>query len=325
MKTNIKIRLLVAALGGNVFFYSDARASDWNGLGPCEEVPVGLETFDFSGCEAKYPAPYRGIVRISQSSDQGHGKLRTSTMILHQHPETGSFSRRPTITGTLSQLDSSDLLPIMQQERGLARIIPILVQKYFFDALPAFVDLTVTGFRQIIRNGSISECSLEEYFTFSLIEPDTFQYVTRDQRPPRESVAIYGYATDAVMGRDGIINRVKRNIMDEILMILQFFIMHNIPDELIAQLENYVDHVLGQIVPALKQAMFEILRDIVAEMATGCCSWCKKLSKEDKKNLTRGICHMLGGVLGRIFGEGFELGADELANGICGIIANQNE
>jgi hypothetical protein len=38
-----------------------------------------------------------------------------------------------------------------------------------------------------------------------------------------------------------------------------------------------------------------------------------------------GICHMLGAVLGRIFGEGFERGADELAQGICGIIAAQSE
>ncbi|MDR2371583.1 MAG: hypothetical protein LBD60_00315 [Puniceicoccales bacterium] len=295
MKTNTKIRLLLAALGGNLFPYSGVHASDSEGLGErylCETTPS-----KFTARRAFDPPP----------------------------PPHHSLSRNPTLTGVFSRLDNDDLRSTGQQEQGLARAIPILIKKHFWDALPAFVDLTLTGFKRAIKEGGVNECSLEELFTLSLMDSDTFQYVTRDRRPPRESVAIYGFATDAIMGRDGIINRIKRNIMDEILMIIQLLITPNIPDEVIEQLEAYVDHLLRGICPDLKRAIFEILRsDEVAEVATSCCGWCRKLTKENKKNLTMGICHMLGAMLGRIFGDGFEHGADELAQGICGIINAQN-
>jgi hypothetical protein len=238
---------------------------------------------------------------------------------LEKRPE--GLSRKPTISGVLSQLSNSDLIPVDQQERGLGHLISTLIRKNFFDAFPAFVNLTVEGFKQANKRGEIDECSLEEFFNLSLVDSNTFQYVTRDSRPARESVAIYGYAIGAIMAQDGIINRIKRNIMDEIITIFQSLITTNLPDGIIEQLEDYINHLLEQIVPSLKQIMFEILRsDEVAEVATGCCGWCKKLKKKDKENLTRGICHMMGGMLGTVFGEGFEHGANELAEGICGII-----
>ncbi|MDR1907063.1 MAG: hypothetical protein LBQ03_02505 [Puniceicoccales bacterium] len=334
MKTNIKIRLLVAALGGSIFSYNNACASDSMELASYDETP---KAFDF------YPAPYRGCVHIRsarQAPDHASERIPLSAsrdfplaasqetfIILPKdfEPMIPRLRRKATISGVLGNLNESDLIPLEQQERGLAQMIPILIKKHFFDALPAFVDLTVIGFKRTLRERGINECSLEELFTFSLVHPDTFQYVTRDQRPPRESVAIYGYATDAIMGQDGIINRIKRNIMDEILMVIQLLIAPNIPDEVGVQLEQYVDHLLLRIIPPLKQAMFEILRsDLVTEVAT-CCGWCRKLKKENKESLTRGICHMLGAVFGRLFGAGFEQGADELANGICGIIAAHSE
>jgi hypothetical protein len=312
MKTNTKIRLLVAALGGNVFSYNDARASEFPGCYSCER------TFDM------FTASGEGTDRFKENPLIHYSEYAPRRTRQGPDSTTGMRGRRPTITGVLSQLE--DVLPIGQQERGLAQMIPILIKKHFSDALPAFVGLTTEGFKHTVQEKGINECSLEEFFTFSLVDPDTFQYVTRDQRPRRESIAIYGYATDAIMGRDGIINRIKRNIMDEVLMIIQLLITPNLPDEVVLQLEQYIDHLLGQIVPSLKRAMFEILRsDMVAEVATGCCGWCKMLKKEDKENLTRGICHMLGAMLGRIFGEGFEHGADELASGICSIIAAQSE
>jgi hypothetical protein len=244
---------------------------------------------------------------------------------LFQGGDPSNLRRKPTISGALSQFDSSDLLTRRQQERGLAQIMVIKVKKETYGIFPDIAKTTTKGFEQIIEKKDLNECSLIEFIEFSLVDPDSFQYVTRDQRPPRESATIYDYATDAITGGDGIINRLKRNIMDEILMIIQSLITHNISDEVIAQLENYIDHILGQIVLPLKRAMFEILRSIAAERATGCCGCCKKLSKADKKNIARGICHMAGSVLGTVFGDGFERGANELASGICSLIAAESE
>ncbi|MDR1366914.1 MAG: hypothetical protein LBJ13_03360 [Puniceicoccales bacterium] len=330
MKTNTKIRLLVAALGGSVFSYSDVRASDGGSAhrlrficahhargadeGPSDEGPPSYG-------EAHFPHWHQGLPPRLISSSASHDSLLLPTQL------DGRLQRHPTVTGVLSELPGSGSRTAVQQERGLAQMIPILIKKHFFDALPDFIRLTVTGFEQALENGGVDECSLAEFFDLSLVDPDTFAYITRDQRPPRQSVAIYGYATDAIMRRDGIINRIKRNIIDEILMIIQLLITPDLPDEVIAQLENYIDHLLAQIVPPLNRAMFEVLQsEMAAEIATRCCfGWCRKLKKEDKQNLVRGILHVLGGVLGGIFGEVVTHGADEIATGICGIIAARGE
>jgi hypothetical protein len=234
--------------------------------------------------------------------------------------------RKNTMSGCLSQLDKISLMSVTQQEKGLARMIPIMIQKALTDALPQFVNLVIRGFRQVCEDGGINECSLNEFFELSLRDRDTFQYVTRDKRDPRRSVAIYSYAQAAVTGQNGIINRMKRNILDELFMVIQALIIENIPQEAIEQLTGYVDMRLDELTEALKHAMFEILRDIVfADGGTSCCGCCGKASKKDKQNLAMGITHMLGGVLGTFFGDGFERGADELAQGICGIIAAQSE
>jgi hypothetical protein len=264
MKTNTKIRLLLAALGGSVFSYSDAHASESTGYFFDEGIPprsMYLEPFGSDEVETDQLEPYH---YTPMSMRPGSGPTRRMGL------------RRATITGIFNPLDDGDLMSIDQQEQGLARIIPISIRKHACDALPAFVNLTVTGFKRAIKEGGVNECSFETFFTFSLVDPDTLQYITRDQRPPRESIAIFGYATDAVEGRDGIINRIKRNIMDEILLIIQSLIAPNPPDEVVLQLEQYVDQQLARIVPSLKRAMFEILRsDMVAEVATGCCGWCR--------------------------------------------------
>jgi hypothetical protein len=302
MKTNTKVRLLVAALGGNVFFYNDARASS-TGYSFGESTPgepLCIEKFGFGESEELKLTPYGGFIPI---------------------PPKNKLSRRPTIKGILGHLRDGILLSTDQREQGMARMLSFLLQKHCNDILPAFISLTVEEFEQVLEEGGIDECSLEESFAFSVMNPKIIELIVRSQHSLRKAIAVYGYAAGSIMGPNGVVNRMKGNIMDEALMIIQLTITPNIPPEVVSQLERYVDHLIGQIVPALKQATFEILQsDMAAEVATGCCGSCKKLKKKDKENLANGICHMLGGVLGRFFGEGFERGANELAQGICGII-----
>ncbi|MDR2371582.1 MAG: hypothetical protein LBD60_00310 [Puniceicoccales bacterium] len=310
MKTNTKIRLLLAALGGSVFSYSDARASDSMEYPSSKETR--LEAFSFGEFGPDYPNPYRGY---------------TPAFITHCADSTARMGRRkPTITGTLSSLDEKSLLSTGQRERRLALIMHNGIQDQLHETLPVFAAITLNGFKQALREGGVNECSLEELFNFSFVDHETFQHIVRGLHSPREAVAIYGYATDAITGKDGLVNQIKHKIMREIRQVIQVLIMGNIPDEVIEQLEAYCDYLLEEIIPALKLAMFEYLQgDEVAEVATGCCGWCKRLTKENKKNLTKGILHTLSGALGLFFGRCVEQGLDEIAQGICGIIDAQND
>jgi hypothetical protein len=83
------------------------------------------------------------------------------------------------MTGVLSILSETYLIPVGQQERDLAQIMLILIKKNCSDALPEFVDRTVTRFKQACKTGKVQECSLEKLSAFSGIHPDIFQYVTR--------------------------------------------------------------------------------------------------------------------------------------------------
>jgi hypothetical protein len=84
------------------------------------------------------------------------------------------------MTDVLSTINEADLISVSQQERALAQMMSILIKKDFSDALSAFVDRTVTGFKQACQVGQVNECSLEELFAFSLVFPDIFHDVTPD-------------------------------------------------------------------------------------------------------------------------------------------------
>ncbi|MDR0740863.1 MAG: hypothetical protein LBF34_04105 [Puniceicoccales bacterium] len=310
MKTNTKIRLLVAALGGSIFSYSDARASDSGEYYSSEETR--LETLDYGESGPDHPNSYQGY---------------TPASIIHCADSTARMGpRRPTITGTLSSLDEKGLLSTRQRERRLALIMHNGIRDQLHETLPVFAAITLKGFKQALHEGGVNECSLKELFDFSFADHETFQHIVRGLHPPREAVAIYGYATDAITGKDGLVNQIKHKIMREIRQVIQVLIIGNIPDEVIEQLEAYFDYLFEEIIPVLKLAMFEYLQsDEVAEVAIGCCGWCKRFTKENKKKLTEGILHTLGGVLGLFFGRGVEQGLDEIAQGICGIIDAQSD
>ncbi|MDR0417886.1 MAG: hypothetical protein LBH08_00415 [Puniceicoccales bacterium] len=394
MKTNTKIRLLVAALGGSIFSYSDVRAtghfacrgimtmngqnvplSGLNGIPHTQpQQPRGASAnHDYSPhdwgltrevasrdwgsiqnqslaavgaprrMDLMQTSPSRGI-RASASHDLGL-TLNSTEVSSSQgirasaSQDLGSIlSQGLSLVGALSDQDCGSILlqeedgirwhqiSSEQQERGLAEIIFILLGRNMFAALPEFTKLLMAGIKKMLREGCVNEGSFQEFFMLALRNPQTFEYVTHTGRSAREALAMYTFVADAVTEQDGIINLVKCNVMNDIIMIIQHLIVPDIPEEVIMRLENFIDQQMDEITPILIQTMFTVLQsDGVAEIATGCCGWCKKLKPEDKQNLAKGICHTLGVVLGRFLGTGIESAADELANGICGLIAARSE
>ncbi|MDR1435437.1 MAG: hypothetical protein LBI77_03475 [Puniceicoccales bacterium] len=219
--------------------------------------------------------------------------------------------------------ENSDLeLPsTSQKEKALKQIIPILIKKHFSDALPAFVALTRKGFKEEIgRRGGIDDCSLDQLLNFALVDPDTFRYLTRGERPERRSIAVYGYASNAIEGHDGIINRIKRNIMDDFILWVSALISPNIPRKAINQLENFLDKLLEQVIPSLKQSMFTLLRSDFMIDSVGCCRFCRKITPETRQQIASGAVNIIGSVLNHFLGDGFKEGAWNLAIGIFNAI-----
>jgi hypothetical protein len=131
---------------------------------------------------------------------------------------------------------------------------------------------------------------------------------------------MYSYVTGAIMGDDGIINRIKHNILDDIFLIIQALLMDDIPDAVIEQLEGYVNYRLSLFIPAFKQVFFEILySDAVAE-SVGCCG----LRKQDRKELIMAIVRMFSSASGRLIGPGFEQGVLEAADVVFRAIDERN-
>ncbi|MDR2200693.1 MAG: hypothetical protein LBN94_01060 [Puniceicoccales bacterium] len=234
---------------------------------------------------------------------------------------------KATITGCLSRMEDAvccaggELPSIQDKEQQLAAIMPILIKKYFYAILPAFVDLTLHSFEvEITGARGLKNSELEEIFNLSLVDPDTFQYVTRDQRPAKVSVAIYGYAEQSIEGKDGILNKIKRNVMDEIVLWLSALISPQIPGAVIQQVEHFLDDFFRQMMSPLKQAMFTVLKnfkDEFDENSYSCC-WkrCKKITPATRARIADGVAKTVGAVVDHFVGNGFSAGVVGLAGGL---------
>lgn len=203
------------------------------------------------------------------------------------------------------------------RNKNFVHILQILIAKHFSNAFPEFVQLIIEGYEH-------KNCSFAELVEFVLHEPNEYEYVKRDRRQPRKLVAMHCYVEDAISGEDGIVNRVKRNIIDEIIMWLSLS-YPELPDEFIDQLDHVVTNAMAPIVDALRKAVILELQhsDFDADYVMCCGCKCKKLSPEAKQQIKEQILSGVGGILHgvtkKFLGEEVADGVSNLFSGITSI------
>ncbi|MDR0590811.1 MAG: hypothetical protein LBG09_03115 [Puniceicoccales bacterium] len=228
--------------------------------------------------------------------------------------------RRPTMTDFLSER-GDHRMSAEDQEQNLAQTIKEFIVRYTREAVPEFVTFIVDGFERAQRKSDQEEQrdALERMLRLRLLNQETFKYITHGAQSPQEAMLMFEQAGEFVQGQTGAIYKIKCRVMDETLLIIRRFIYPDIPDEAVAELEEYIDNLLLPLSNALVDVVFELLRDDTFA-PTGCCGCCKKLSSDDKRLIAGGAIQMTGAILGKVFGSGFEQGANIVAQGICGSI-----
>ncbi|MDR2807078.1 MAG: hypothetical protein LBB11_02895 [Puniceicoccales bacterium] len=223
---------------------------------------------------------------------------------------------------------------MVEEKIALTKVVMALLKKHFSYALPSFIKLTTKAFKEkVASNGGIDDCSLEQLFSLALLDQNTFAYVTRDQRPICKSVSVYGYVSEAVGGEDGIINKIKRNIMDEIILWISALVPIGDVEQqqhIIQLLEDFLNDFLLQMAQALKQMMFALLSrnegSYNVEDSAGCCG-CQTLNKitpATKQKIVSGLTNMIGQTIDHFLGSGFSQNVCQLANGIFSAIEEMN-
>ncbi|MDR3317732.1 MAG: hypothetical protein LBS71_02925 [Puniceicoccales bacterium] len=286
------------------------------------------------------PEPHQGAQdsmqmcggRIIRPSASAPSKLILSESFA-QHPGQSEYTlpRKSTLRGILSaSTEDPELSGFLGSVEARLRVeIPKIMQRRLSKGLEKFVKLTVEGFVKSCNDKSIHECSIEELFGFSADNPDMYLLVRQDlHHSLRKSISIFNYAKDAIMGENGIINKIMNQTvasikakMNLIITCLQEDVLSRIDEEQIdMQIEQYVYNILLEIVPSLITNMYDLLIDDSMFVSKGgCCGCCGDLTIKDKENLTIGVFNILGPILDRFF-PGCAAGASVLAEGICGVI-----
>jgi hypothetical protein len=235
------------------------------------------------------------------------------------HPDSQLAERRDTITGLFNEFDGQKI-STRRLEQNLAREIKSLITYYVTNAMSIFVQFVTKGCEEALNKYQNNpEDAMADLLKLRLMNEQTFRYVVQQSsRPSHEALALYQHAGQCVQGNDGVINKIKFKVMNRILSIVRM-LYPDIPEEVVEQLEEYIDSLLIPLGDALVDVVFELLEDDAFAPA-GCCGCCKKLSKKDRRRIALGAAQMVGAVLGRIFGQGFEDGVNLVARGICGAV-----
>lgn len=206
------------------------------------------------------------------------------------------------------------------------------IAKHVCAAFPDFIKITIKKFVTLLKeHPSDIESTMEDYMKFCLLNQRSLPYIMRDNRQSAtQQLGIYTYAQAAVSHQDGIINKVKRNVIDEIRLWFNVFL--NIDENTYSKVEKIIDDMLIPLSDVLTRATFQVLDtdEYLPLTKGGClcfgrCFGGKKISKETKHKLVAGLTGVLAGALKFIVGDTLAEGAKDTAIGIWDAIAELNE
>ncbi|MDR0444934.1 MAG: hypothetical protein LBG98_01435 [Puniceicoccales bacterium] len=182
-------------------------------------------------------------------------------------------------------------------------------------AFAGFVEALV----QKIEVEGIRDLSHQEFLMAHLKHEATFCYLRRADRSEREQMALYTYTDAAVAADDGLFNKVKRNVLDEVYMLIGLYNAlvgrispHDLIDEreFLQYVEFHINTVLDTMLSHVTGAVFSLLSELISEPCCGCLSK-TKLSYNERVQLASSTGRLLKGVLKKFLDKDIVEGVSE--------------
>ena len=202
------------------------------------------------------------------------------------------------------------------------------IKKHLYQAYPAFINVTVKEFCKIMKeNPSSIKVSIEEYMSHALMDHEHFQYITRGNRSPRQTLGVYSYAQAAVNDDDGIINKVKRNVMDEMFSWINVFF--NVNEGVLLNIEDFLDRLLEELSERITEATFDLLNQSeYLDQSGGFLrnfDFLKGVSKETKSQIANRLKGTICGVIESQLGSNFIDNVNGLAKSVCRAVVERED
>ena len=202
------------------------------------------------------------------------------------------------------------------------------IKRYLYQAYPAFINVTVKEFCEIMKkNPSSMQASMEEYINHVLMNHEHFQYITRGNRPPRQTLGVYSYAQAAVNDDDGIINKVKRNVMDEMFSWINVFF--NVNEKVTSNIEIFLDRLLEEFSDRITEVTFDLLNQSeYLDQPSGFLgnfNLFKGVSKETKSQIANRLKGTICGVIESQLGSNFIDNVKGLAKSVCRAVVERED
>jgi hypothetical protein len=294
MDKDMKKKLLVTLLCGGICpFSADLFAIKKSAKESTKNMPALTGSSQLLACISIESAGLANEIAIRQTGRNGNMCQHLDSLLIDQNIYLKTFLEElePIINASLKQ----------QLSIAFSGFVETLVQK--------------------IEDKGIKDLSHQEFLTAHLKHEATFCYLGRADRSKRDQMALYTYADAAVAADDGLFNRVKRNVLDEVYMLIGLYnsLVKQLSSDYIVDereflqyIEHHINAVLDTMLPRVAGAVFTLLSELISEPCCGCLSN-TKLSYDERVQLASSARCLLKGVLKKLLDK-------DIVEGVSGCI-----
>jgi hypothetical protein len=284
----------------------------------CGICILGTDLLAMPAKKKKKENPATQNVHISaQSSSSKLSRITSGTSIYEARLLEEDTGEEQVKQYPLSSYSDSQSIYLNTFFKELEPIINANLKQQLSNAFAGFVEALVKK----IENEGIKDLSHLEFLKAHLKHEATFRYLRRSDRSEREQMALYTYADAAVAGNDGLFNKVKRNVLDEIYLLVGLYnalIEQISPDDLIEEekflqyMDNYVGSILDMMLSQVTGAAFSLLSELIPEPCCGCLAK-TKLSYNERVQLASSAECLLKSVLKKFLDK-------DIVEGVAGCV-----